>query len=176
MADATTEIDSVAAYVDAMSRLMAPDNDLRHTLWFRGHGDASWKLLPGVLRDAFVKRIKQFVIEPADSAQVKHATETAERIINNEFRVEGASLLPARAEPIDIYFAAQHHGLPTRLLDWTQNPLAALFFAVNESAGPWRGLECRRTTWHRLFPSSTIGRAANGCRRLSSWKRSPTKR
>lgn len=100
--------------------------------WFRGQSRAEWDLRPTILRngvrDALIAVTEHFTVSTKLDDDQKALW--AEGRLNREFRRRAASMVLTPRDPVEVYFAAQHNGLATRLLDWTTNLLAALFFAT----------------------------------------------
>lgn len=89
-------------------------NDLKKTsshFWFRGQSNKNWDLIPSAYRSDSI----------LESQRLNHFRLKAPAFYNK---------CPNTKEYSKWLSLMQHYGLPTRLLDWTESPLVALFFAL----------------------------------------------
>jgi len=84
--------------------------------WFRGVGDTDYPLIPSLYRH--------------QTYRTKEELFSLEKKILVRFRERS---LPYLTVPLtknwEYLFLMQHYGVPSRLLDWTENPFVVVFFA-----------------------------------------------
>jgi hypothetical protein len=96
--------------------IIYPHVDGRSNFLFRGHRRNDWELRPAIARYGMNSNVEAIMLEDFKRRALPYVD-------------AGATLLDT-----DWLAIAQHHGMPTRLLDWSGSALVALWFAVQKAA------------------------------------------
>ena len=109
----TLRITSLSEYIEVVSVIKSAAKKGKTDLVFRGMADHRWELLPSIARQTLI-------------------TEQTEHKMVNELMLLYPEEFANISSEFDLLAKMQHYGLPTRLLDFTTNPLVALFFACQK--------------------------------------------
>jgi hypothetical protein len=111
---------TLTEFAAAVEKTAAHNDDAK--LWYRGSPRrTNYKLVPGLFRRNDISTFEEFhKIEKQIIADFRHRSPP----FSDKVPVDNLELL----------FLMQHFGVPTRLLDWTENPFVGLFFAVMQGA------------------------------------------
>ena len=110
-------VKTLEEYISLVEKLRLKHNG---PLWYRGCGKLSYELKPCLYRHKKSKTIEEFM--------------GLEKLLLARFQQRS---IPFHSRSLtdcwDWLFLMQHYGVPTRLLDWSESPLMALFFAVTSA-------------------------------------------
>jgi hypothetical protein len=92
--------------------------------WYRGHSNLEWRLQPTLYRKVHLM---------GSSNNFWDDLRDAERKTYEEFEVRNYHLMDRPPQDLYLWLSLmQHNHLATRLLDWTEEAITAIFFAVSE--------------------------------------------
>lgn len=114
-------IHSLQGYVDAIltcKNELIWDCQKHECMLFRGQCDKEYELLPSIARG------QRFATSGSLMEEERNLIESAKYRLPDVFN--------RSYEPIELLALLQHYGIPTRLLDVTENAFVALFFACSE--------------------------------------------
>lgn len=134
-------------------------------IWsFRGQSDKDWILIPSLLR-----KLKENKIDDIDFAH------NLEKSLIHEF----IQKYPVYSGPKPDYVnynlirwltIMQHYGCPTRLLDWTDSPYVAIFFACNSSKEKDGALFCLNDYIYQQVLEKRYGKFADNTENELLWE------
>ncbi len=117
-------INSVSQYIDQTNEVLgtlASDLSLSERAFFRGHSQYQYKLLPSIARQ----------INPS----IHNNPLFIEKQIITEAKLRLPHMFANERYEVNMLAKMQHYGIKTRLLDFTENPVVALYFAcIDETA------------------------------------------
>ena len=114
---AVNEVRTFEEYIAAANQAVS---EYTQPIWYRGVGSLNHKLIPSLYRHP-----KKTTAEDLLRLESEILTRFQERAV--------PYLTSPIGTPWEYFFLMQHFGVPTRLLDWTENPFIGLFFALSSA-------------------------------------------